>query len=336
MVMIALAWFCVGYDNEAIRPQLDGRFEDLLLAAVKHPVMLIYLDNIQSIGPDSKVGKRRKRGLNENLAREILELHTLGVDGGYGQDDVIALAKMLTGWTVARKHHTKFGGREGAFFFGRAMHQPGAQQMLGKRYPAGGVEQAEQALSDLAAHPSTARFMATKLARHFVADQPPATVIRVLEKAWLDSGGDLPTVHRALVQLPDVWAAAGNESMRKFRTPWEYLIAAHRGFEMGDSNKVRRALIFGLTTMNHHPFTAEAPTGWPDRAEHWASPNALKQRLEWGIAAGRKLASRERMEMATTHLVPPADKVLQRAMMRAESPGQAISILLASPAFQWR
>jgi len=170
------------FEREAIRPHVLGRFADMLKAVEQHPAMLFFLDNQQSLGPDSRAGLNRKRGLNENLAREILELHTLGVDGGYSQDDVTSLARIITGWTYAGRQGQL--GTPGSFVFNANAHQPGAQRLLGKVYENNGVAQGEAALADIARHPATAKFIASKFARHFVADDPPPALVARLREVF--------------------------------------------------------------------------------------------------------------------------------------------------------
>src|SRR6266851_756459 len=180
---------CGAYEREAIRTHALGRFGDMLLAVETHPAMLLYLDNARSIGPDSVAGVRQKRGLNENLAREILELHTLGVRTVYTQDDVTRFANVITGWTViALRQDPEHGGE---FTFNPRMHQPGAQTVIGKSYPDSGFDQGRAVLATLAAHPATAKHVATKLARHFVADEPPPALVERLAKRFRDSQGNL-------------------------------------------------------------------------------------------------------------------------------------------------
>src|SRR4029453_2959032 len=213
-----LVWFCSnhfcgsaervpnmagGYEREAIRPHILGRYADMLLAVEGHPAMLVYLDNFVSIGPNSIAGINRTRGLNENLAREILELHTLGVRTGYSQGDVTRFAKVLTGWTVISVNDNPEHGAE--FIFNRRLHEPGPQQVMEKTYPHTGVEQGRAVLMDLARHPATATHVATKLARHFVADEPPAAAVARVAQAFTASGGDLPSVHRSLLDLRESW-----------------------------------------------------------------------------------------------------------------------------------
>jgi len=210
------------FEREAIRPHVLGRFADMLVAVEKHPVMLIYLDNQQSIGPASRSGQNGRRGLNENLAREILELHTLGVDGGYSQDDVTSLARIITGWTfVQPDDDALYGGR---FTFAPVRHEPGRHVLLGKTYPEGGLEQGEEALADIARHPAAAHHIAAKLARHFVADDPPPALVENLTHVFRITDGDLYAVSYALVDAAEAW----DREARKLRSPEEFVIAAFR------------------------------------------------------------------------------------------------------------
>ena len=191
------------YENEAIRPNVNGNFAELLIAAEQHPAMILYLDNQRSIGPNSTLGRRANRrrsdqafGINENLAREILELHTLGVDGGYTQDDVTSFARVITGWSIGGTNDTgRFSeGTPGKFEFRENIHEPGPQRVLGTRYSQDDVRQGEAVLRDLAAHPATAQFLATKLARHFIGDEPPQHAIDTLAATYLENGGELAPV----------------------------------------------------------------------------------------------------------------------------------------------
>src|SRR5438874_2549001 len=219
---------------EAIRPHVLGRFSDMLLAVEQHPAMLVYLDQAQSIGPDSQAGMfavmrgGKARGLNENLAREILELHTLGVRTGYSQADVTEFARALTGWTVSglgRGPAARLvGGTPGQFQFAAVLHEPGTRTIIGKRYDQAGEAQARAILLDLAASPATARHLSTKLARHFAGDDPPPALVDRLSKAYLASGGDLSTLYRALIESPEPWAS----QPLKFKSPWEWSVSALR------------------------------------------------------------------------------------------------------------
>ena len=192
------------FEREAIRPHVFGRFADMLLAVETHPAMLFFLDNQQSFGPNSVAGQNRKRGLNENLAREILELHTLGVNGGYTQDDVTSLARIITGWTVVGREGRL--GPPGTFAFFANAHEPGDQRLLGKTYVDAGFEQGRAALMDLARHPATATHVAVKLARHFISDDPPKALIDKLATTFKATEGDLAAVSTALVEAEESWA----------------------------------------------------------------------------------------------------------------------------------
>ena len=203
------------FEREAIRPHVLGRFGDMLKAVEQHPAMLFFLDNQQSLGPDSRAGINRKRGLNENLAREIMELHTLGVDGGYSQDDVTSLARIITGWTYAGRQGQL--GTPGSFVFNANAHQPGAQRLLGKIYENNGVAQGEAALADIARHPSTAKFIATKFARHFVADDPPPALVARLQEVFRKSDGDLKALATALLDSDEAWAAPHDQAAQPLR-----------------------------------------------------------------------------------------------------------------------
>lgn len=214
------------YEREVIRPHIAGRFADMLKASAQHPGMLIFLDNDKSVGPDSRFGKKNDVGLNENLAREILELHTLGVDGGYSQDDVIALAKGISGWTIARAGLNETS--PGTFRFREDMHQPGPVTLLGKTYREDGVARGERMLDDLAHHPATARFLATKLARHFVEDQPPEQLVSHLARVYLENDTDLGAMTRALVARPEAWG----KIYSKLRQPEDYVTTVMRALDL--------------------------------------------------------------------------------------------------------
>ncbi|TXM60956.1 DUF1800 domain-containing protein, partial [Methylobacterium sp. WL120] len=224
------------FEREAIRPHVLGRFADMLRAVQRHPAMLVYLDNQRSVGPGSVAGARRGLGLNENLARETLELHTLGVDGGYGQADVTALAAVLTGrgWVPPRADRPDAG----RFLFSPNRHEPGPATILGRTYEPGGLEQGDAVLDALARHPATARHLARKLATHFIADDPPDGAVARLATAYREGDGDLAVVAAALVATPEAWDPAP----RKFKTPYEFVLSAARlvpGIGAGDGRTLR-------------------------------------------------------------------------------------------------
>ncbi len=329
------------FEQEAIRANLDGDFASLLLAVEQHPAMLIYLDNSVSTGPNSVTGKRRERGLNENLAREILELHTLGANGGYNQDDVTSLAKIITGWTIPDQRIMRLPGasvdKTTGFVYVPQLHEPGNHSVMGITYSnkANGVSQGEQVLNDLARHPATARHIAEKLARHFISDIPPESAISQLEHTFLNTNGHLPSVHEALVMLEEAWLPKN----KKFRTPQDLVTATARGMELQgaiDSNtRVSGLFTRILGSFNQMPFTALSPAGWEDSASYWGSPDGLMKRMEWANSIAN-LTSRRSDANTLAEEILPADAHLQQALADAESPHQAITLLLASPAFQWR
>lgn len=311
------------YEREAIRPRLGGAFRDLLLAAEGHPAMLIYLDNARSIGPNSPAGGRTGGGLNENHAREILELHTLGVHGGYAQADVVALAEILTGWGLARD------GEPGGAAFSPQRHQPGAKRLLGVVYPEAGEGEAKAALRDLARHPATARFLATKLTRHLVADDPPESAVARIEQVFRDSDGDLPTVHAALIDLPEAWAQTGT----KIKTPEELVISAARGlgFEAAGDLMIASARGLGQT-----PTSAPSPQGWPDRASDWLGPEAVLGRVEWARKVGRESPVPDALALADDLLGPLLGSRTRQALAAATDPAERLTLLVACPEFQRR
>jgi uncharacterized protein (DUF1800 family) len=312
------------YEREAIRPHVNGRFADMLLAVMRHPAMLIYLDNQQSFGPNSRAGQRRDKGLNENLAREALELHTLGVNGGYTQADVTELARALTGWGV---RYNPLSTEEDRFVFDAARHEPGARTVLGRRYAQGGAEQAQAVLLDLAAHPATARFVAYKLARHFVADDPPPDLVKRLSAIFLETGGSLAALHRGLVESPQAWLP----SLAKVKRPDEYLVSSLRA--LGVTQWPGPALQLASRAMGQRQFYPPSPQGWADQASVWLAPDSLLKRLEWADAAAHRVPARDVRQLAADLLGPQLSETTRREIDRAESPQQALVLMLASPEF---
>jgi uncharacterized protein (DUF1800 family) len=324
---------------EAVRPNLLGKFGDMLLAVEQHPAMLLYLDQAQSIGPNSFVGERaarrqRKAGLNENLAREILELHTLGVRSGYSQADVTEFARALTGWTVDGLARGAFAwglggtGTPGDFLFSERLHEPGPRIILGRTYDQPGEGQARAVLADLAVHPATARHVATKLARHFAADDPPPGLVDRLTRTYLASAGDLPSLYRVLIDAPEVW----NPANVKFRTPWDWSVAALRA--VGSRQIQPQAAAGLLRQLGQDTWKPGSPAGYDDIAQSWAGPEALVRRVE----AAERLASRAGDAIDARQLGPKLmpdglSAATGQALARAESPGQGLALLLASPEF---
>jgi uncharacterized protein (DUF1800 family) len=320
------------FEREAIRPHVTGRFGDMLLAATRHPAMILYLDNHLSV----RAGWQPRRGsgnaafpppsgLNENLAREILELHTLGVSGGYAQADVTEFARVLTGWTVGR-------GASPGFLFDHERHEPGARHLLGRTYPEGGVVQGEAILRDLAAHPSTATHVATKLARHFIADAPPPEAVARIARAFRDSDGHLPSVYGALLACPEAW----ERPLAKLKSPIEYVVSCLRALPESRAAKPE-ALFFALRGMGQRPFYAPSPQGWPDTAQAWAGADALWKRIEWsGILASRLGSRVDPQRVARESYGEALGEPTRLAIERAESRQQGLALWLASPEFQRR
>ena len=374
------------FEREAIRPHIAGRFADLLAAAVSHPAMLRYLDNTQSAGPQSSVALRLRRrgqaeaaradpalppaparigGLNENLAREVLELHTLGVAGGggvygpwggYSQADVAALAAVLTGWRGPRPDSvgssaagSSSAGNEAASPFHAAWHQPGPKTVLGRVY-AEGPQALRAVLDDLARHPATARHLATKLARHLVADQPPPALVARLAQRFTQSDGDLAALYGALIDSPEAWAAAAPAASAatasaapvaaappaKLKTPEEFVLSSARLLRLGD-RLAARAADAGLAALGQRPQAAPSPAGWPDSATDWLGPEAVWQRLEWASQlADRQGAAIDARALAAASLGPLLSAATQRQIERAADGPQALTLLLMAPEFQRR
>ena len=315
-------------EREALRPHVFGRFSDMLLAVQKHPAMLYYLDNRQSIGPNSRAGKNRRAGLNENLAREILELHTLGVNGGYTQADVTALARVITGWTFVGAGERL--GPAGSFVFNANQHEPGDQVVLGKTYRDSGVEQGEQALRDIARHPSTATHIARKLAEHFVADEPPPALVLHLAKVFRDTEGDLAEVSRALVSHDDAWKG----EMVKMRSPYEWLAAITR---FSGTPKEFGQVLNPLNIMGAPLWSVPGPNGYPDTVAHWASPDSMRARLDLSATIARRFGDRfNPSELADELFDSALSSETAQAIRRAESKHQGLAILMMSPEFQRR
>jgi len=316
------------FEREAIRPYVFGGFENLLVASSTHPAMLTYLDQAQSIGPNSRaVGRRGGKGLNENLAREILELHTVGVDAGYRQADVTEFARALTGFSVGRDTED----RVGQFVFRENAHEPGARTILGRHYGQGDIKQGLAVLKDLAADPHTARHVCGKIARHFVSDAPPKSLTERLERRWMDSGGDLAAVAKALVESPEAW----DPTPAKFKTPYEYTLSTWRLIGAEPSAYERLAPI--LTGLGQKPFSAPSPKGWAEDAQTWASPDGLVKRMQWAQGFAAAVADRtDPNALALSALGPRLTPPVAKAVSRAETRREAFALLVMSPEFQRR
>src|SRR5262245_19192650 len=315
-----------GYERERIRAHVLGRFVDMLLACESDPAMLIYLDNAQSIGPHSVAGINREKGLNENLAREILELHTLGVRTVYTQGDVTGFAKVLTDWTLLPQVSDPEHG--GEFVFIKRLHEPGPQTVVGKAYDDAGVEQGRAVLRDLARHPATARHVAEKLARHFIADQPPPELVARLEQRFLDTDGDLKETAKALIAAPEAW----NVEQAKVKRPGEWIVAVLRA--TGITPDIRRVLQ-GHALMGQALWRPPSPQGFADDNGAWIG--GLAQRLDIANQFAQRVADRVDVDAALENALGPlATSGTRQAIARAESRAQALALLILAPEFQRR
>jgi len=300
--------------------------------------MLLYLDNHMSVGPQSQAARalqRRKNGrhvgINENLARETLELHTLGVGGGYTQTDVTTFAEVITGWSIGGEAGRLPRGEPGEFMFRPELHEPGAKVVLGKRYADTGYDQGVAVLRDLAANPATAHFIATKLARHFIADEPPSRVVDRLASAFLSSNGHLPTVYRALIDSSEAWV----QPLAKYKTPSDYIVSSFRG--LGLSVDAGRSPLAPFEVMGQRTYSPGSPAGWPDRSADWDGASALIKRIEWADAVGQRVgAQRDATALAPQLLGETLAANTRTAITRAASGSQGITLMLAAPEFMRR
>jgi uncharacterized protein (DUF1800 family) len=332
-----LAGLAGSFEREAIRPHVLGSFTDMLLAVETHPAMQLYLDNYLSVGPNSTAAQRRARrqahrsGINENLAREILELHTLGVGGGYSQQDVTTFAEVITGWSIGGEGGRFGGGESGRFVFRPELHEPGAKLVLGRRYRDEGFGQGVAVLRDLAREPATARFIATKLARHFIQDDPPSQTVARLSDAFLRSGGDLPSVYRALLDAHEAWL----QPLAKYKTPADYVVSSFRG--LGVPVDAGHAPLAPFELLGQRTWSPGAPAGWPDRSADWDGASALLKRIQWADAVGARLGNRrDAVQLAPELLGANLTEATRVAVAHAASAAQALTLLLASPEFMRR
>jgi uncharacterized protein (DUF1800 family) len=332
-------WLATAYDRDAIRPHALGRFKDLLLATAQSPAMLFYLDNWLSAAPNpataSIAANNRRRGLNENYARELMELHTLGVDGGYTQKDIQEVARCFTGWTIRQPR------AEGTFYFEPRIHDSGEKMVLGTRLPpGGGMEDGLRVIDLLARHPSAARFISLKLARRFISDDPPPSLVNKAAEAFRRSEGDIPTVLRTLIDSPEFFSPETYQA--KVKKPLEFVASGLRvtGAEVQMSHQLLRY----LGRMGEPLFLAQPPTGYPDAGASWASPDMLLTRMNFAIdlIANRIPGSRARIELladkdSLTRLIAPDALSAGTRSTLAETEGsEAIALLLAAPEFQRR
>jgi uncharacterized protein (DUF1800 family) len=310
------------YEREAIRPHVLGRFVDMLTAVETHPAMLFYLDNGLSIGPNSTAGINRDKSLNENLAREILELHTLGVRTGYSQDDVTRFANVLTGWTWVAFGEPSHGGE---FVFVKRMHEPGEQTVIGKAYPDTGMNQGRAVLADLARQPATAVHIAHKFARHFVADQPPPSLVDKLAKSFTDSDGNLKELARTLIAAEEAWTP----ERTKLKRPAEWIISALR---LTGAQWVIGRVMGGQALLGEPLWRPPAPNGFADDESEWI--DGLSQRIDAADNFAGGAAERlDPVALAEAGLGPLASAETRNTVARAQSRAQALVLLLMSPEF---
>ena len=323
--------------QDAIRPHLTGRFGDMMLAAVTHPSMLRYLDQLRSVGPNSVQARRnpgRALGLNENLAREMIELHSLGAGAGYDQRDVRQLAELLTGLTYNPRNP------EG---FLPARAEPGAETVLGRSYGGGraSMDDIRAVIHDLARHPDTARHLARKLAVHFVDDDPPPALVARLAATFADTGGDLGAMNLALAEAPEL----ETHFRRKMRQPFEFLVAALRGLGLDGarvramrSGQMRRLLLQPMAAMGQPWGRPAGPDGWPERAEAWATPQGLAMRISWAMTQPALLAKPlpDARQVLGAALGQTASDALAWAVPRAETQAEGVGLVLASADFNRR
>lgn len=326
---------------EAIAPALTGHFSEMLQAVTQHPAMLVYLNNERSTGPNSKMGLRRRKnnrpnanGLNENLAREILELHTLGVGSGYAQNDVVELAKAITGWgvgSIRRDEAPKFKYRA-------QENEPGTRTVLGKKYrrPNAGKGNAQglAILHDLAQHPATAKHVSYKLAKHFISDNPSQSLVQNMQKTWLKTNGHIPSVVETLIKHEDSWQMQS----QKLKSPREFVISACRACGV---KKPAPNLYETLEILGHGLFNAGSPAGYPDDQQAWLGASALNSRIEWAnhfasVIAKRQGIKGEPTALANFALGPLLTSNTLEYLKRAESKQQALALMLMSPDFQRR
>ena len=318
--------------DEAIRPNLAGPFAQMLRAVTFHPAMLIYLNQVASVGPDSAVGKKQQIGLNENLARELMELHTLGVGAPYSQTDVTQMANLLTGLWYAPKAGFRFAANRA---------EPGVKTVLGKTYSGSGLDPVAAALTDLALHPETAHHLSRELAVHFLSDTPDEAVVSLMAQSYLDSGGDLSAVYATLLAQPAAWAPLG----AKARQPYDFMVASLRALGVSpadlagyDLQKFNHLIILPMRAMGQKWTKPRGPDGWAEAASAWITPPALAARITWAMNIPLRLVKPlpEPVAFLDQTLGPVAGAPLRWATARAADFREGVGLVLASAEFNTR
>lgn len=358
LVMFFSNHFSVGIDKEGatrptigqmersvIRPNVLGSFPAMLQGVIRHPAMLDFLDNSSSVGPNSTFGRQQGRGLNENLAREILELHTLGVGGGYTQTDVVSLAKIITGWSVVRGWEAEMGreggtpANRGQFIWRPQYHEPGTHTVLGRPYAPDGVMQGGRVLAMLALHPSTAEFLAFKLIHHFITENPTTQQVDAVAAAYRSSRGNIKTTVLAMLDLP----AAFTAPLTKLRTPYEIQIAMMRATGRRYLDSQEWAMGSPLYDLRNSPWEYRTPDGFPDETDYWLRPDGMRVRLEtsqlaaWAFQDGRPY-TRTATQMASLVFATTLSPESRLAVSDAQAVDRlrAVATMFMLPEFQWR
>ncbi|MCP5071802.1 MAG: DUF1800 domain-containing protein [Rhodobacteraceae bacterium] len=318
--------------DRAIRPNISARFADMLIASTTHPNMLVFLDQTKSVGPNSRYGLKKNRGLNENLAREVLELHTMGVGGSYKQADVRQLAELLTGLMVTDK----------GMDFKQAWAEPGAELVLGKSYGGGKAKKSDilAFLEDLAMHPDTANYLARKLVVHFISDDPDPAMVAHVRDAYLRTGGHLPSVYTALLEHPGAWVDLGH----KVKQPFDFIASGYRALDLAPEvvaglapRKVQRMFSVPLVSMGQPLRRAPGPNGWPEEAEAWITPQGLAARLQWALVASAKFGKGvDPRDFVSATLREVAGDTLKTAVGGSEKRVEGLALVLSSPEFNRR
>ncbi len=335
------------WERDVIRRNVLGKFRTMLRGTMNHPAMIAYLDNDNSIGPNSRRGQEWGVGLNENLARELMELHTIGSGGGYTEADVTAMARILTGWSYVRNWEAdgRYEGgtpqNRGQFIYRPLWHEPGAITLMGKRYSPTGKDQCEAVLVDLARSPETAEHIAFKLVHHFITDEPTPAMVDPIKQVFLDTDGDLKQVALALINLPEAWSLP----FEKIRTPYEMTIAQYRA--LGARYAPNNSWVFSepLYALRHMAWEAPSPKGYSDDTLTWLNPDAMRVRLDLA-----QFTSWEFKRDYPGNVVVLARKLFDRALSTEtsdriaaaaapdewDSNNNALTILLSCPEFQRR